>query len=300
MTEKTIEERVERLEKWLDVNNACIDDIPPLRSSLEAHANNPLAHPNLCTVASHRGVLDRLGKVENKAEAVLSEIGNYAWKQKELDTELKAQKILWKAHRAHLDVLISSLTGPEAYLDKSMQKVAEQMNVGKVPESPSHWLFDESTQRVIRQMLEPDIERLAEVAHDAHYNNHDGSIIPWDTCDPSYKSHTRDSIRAILKAMPRQEPYGREALLHMQFIVEFTRKMDQRYREHRPKKGDSWRESDIDYLYVCLRDEHQEVQDLRLPDLTGKHPAENLMSELIDLALVAAMCHAREGEQVND
>lgn len=162
-------------------------------------------------------------------------------------------------------------------------------------ESPAHWFFDEAAQRVMRQMLEPDIERLAEVAYEAERAYHNERLdcdfpSDWPGANESFKENKRWIARAILKAMPRQEPYAREALLHMQFIVEFTRKMDQRYREHRPEKGDSWREMPKYELITLLKEEWAELSTTPFSDTEG------LMSELIDLALVAAMCHAREGE----
>lgn len=50
---------------------------------------------------------------------------------------------------------------------------------------------------------EPDIERLAEVAHDGHYPN---PRIRWKTANEDYKENTRNSVRAILKELGRDVP----------------------------------------------------------------------------------------------
>lgn len=75
---------------------------------------------------------------------------------------------------------------------------------------------------------------------------------------------------------------------HRLFIIAFCSKMEARYEEHRAEKGDSWRGCDKQFLYDKLDEEYVEVFQ------TSPKDYDTLMSELVDLALVAAMCHARE------
>lgn len=90
------------------------------------------------------------------------------------------------------------------------------------------------------------------------------------------------------------------------FIDAFAEALRRKYYQHRPEKGEGWLGSDLDFMYDKLAEEHQEVQDLRLPDLTDpmraggprvEHPNHDFMRELEDLALVAAMCWWRENGQ---
>lgn len=76
------------------------------------------------------------------------------------------------------------------------------------------------------------------------------------------------------------------------FLYEFSLELMKRYEQHRPSKGDSWKEMDLSSLHCKLDEEYQEYVEL----MVGDDPK----PELIDLALVAAMCWAREGQPPTD
>ena len=168
---------------------------------------------------------------------------------------------------------------------------------------------------------EPDIERLAEVdrkLNDAVNHIKRGTEIN-STISLDLAQDKIEHARAILKELGYQgegaggpvdrvfeTEYPKGALPgSYAFLYEFILEVMKRYEQHRPKKGDSWKDSSLDFLYGLLGDEYSEVEDLLLPDLTDQtearsprlqHPSDDFMSELVDLALVAAMCWAREGD----
>jgi len=72
------------------------------------------------------------------------------------------------------------------------------------------------------------------------------------------------------------------------FIDEFRDMMELKYAEHYPEKGDSWRTCDINFLWSKLFEEAIETTE------AGIGPLRSAMSELVDLALVAAMLWQRE------
>ena len=86
------------------------------------------------------------------------------------------------------------------------------------------------------------------------------------------------------------------------FIDAFAEALRRKYHQHRPEKGESWLGCDLDFMYDKLDEEHQEIQDLRLPDFTSRapkvdHPNDDFMDELTDLGLVASMIWWRENGQ---
>lgn len=90
------------------------------------------------------------------------------------------------------------------------------------------------------------------------------------------------------------------------FIDVYCEALKREYGSNRKEKGNSFLVSDMDFMYDKLAEEHQEVQDLRLPDLTDQteargpriqHPSHDFMAELVDMGLVAAMCWWRENGQ---
>lgn len=90
------------------------------------------------------------------------------------------------------------------------------------------------------------------------------------------------------------------------FIDAFAEALKRKYHQHRPEKGDTWLGCDLDFMYDKLAEEHQEIQDLRLPDLTDPvrrrdpvpaHPSHEFKDELEDVALVSAMIWWRENGQ---
>lgn len=71
------------------------------------------------------------------------------------------------------------------------------------------------------------------------------------------------------------------------FIDEFATTLKRVYKKHFPRKGDSWKDCDIEFLNNKLLEEMTEVETSG-----GWLPIR--MDELVDLALVTAMIWARD------
>jgi hypothetical protein len=166
----------------------------------------------------------------------------------------------------------------KTYINMNQKLHSRLLKIEDVP-----WDKLTEQERWMRRFHTPaDIEQLAEVAMKAWGD---------EVTNPTEKEGNLfvPVVRAILKAAhPPQERFSREALLHMDFIVKFSRAMDARYREHQPEKGDSWRDMSMAELRLKFREEWEELNRTVFSD------HEQIMSELVDLALLAAMCWARE------
>jgi len=81
------------------------------------------------------------------------------------------------------------------------------------------------------------------------------------------------------------------------FIDEFKGMMELKYAEHHPKKGDSWKDCSMGFLWDKFLEEAREVCERAASQY---EPDKDTMSELVDVALVAAMLWAREKKNLID
>ena len=105
-------------------------------------------------------------------------------------------------------------------------------------------------------------------------------------CDP-FGTRTHGSQPFPLEEPPAEEP-EKEHDPTINFILAFEAKMIARYEEHMTEKGSSWIGIKKGFLYDKLDEEYCEVFQ------TDTEDPDALMDELVDLGVVAAMCHARE------
>ena len=89
-------------------------------------------------------------------------------------------------------------------------------------------------------------------------------------------------------AGPQKHPIVEQ--IDTDFIDRFADALKKMYKKHFPRKGDSWTTCDLEFLNNKLLEEMAEVETSG-----GFIPIR--MDELEDLALVAAMIWAREGEE---
>lgn len=75
--------------------------------------------------------------------------------------------------------------------------------------------------------------------------------------------------------------------MNTSFIDGFRDMMELKFAENYDEKGDSWRDCDMEFLWNKMFEEMIEVTDHHAMDGYGQ-------SELVDLALVAAMLWTRE------
>lgn len=81
--------------------------------------------------------------------------------------------------------------------------------------------------------------------------------------------------------------------MDIDFIERFATQLQIKYIAHHPRKGDSWKDCDMEFLNNKLLEEMAEVEN------SGDFILSR-MDELIDMALMAAMCWARESEKYEE
>lgn len=91
--------------------------------------------------------------------------------------------------------------------------------------------------------------------------------------------------------MPDERPIVRQ--IDTGFIDEFASSLKRMYEKHFPRKGDSWKDCDIEFLNNKLLEEMAEVETSG-----GWIPIR--MNELVDLSLVAAMVWARDNTEFEE
>jgi hypothetical protein len=101
-----------------------------------------------------------------------------------------------------------------------------------------------------------------------------------EKCDP-FGNRTHGSNPFPLEPAKEHDPT-------VNFILAFGAKMEARYQDNVAEKGSSWVGVKKGFLYDKLDEEYCEVFQ------TDDGDPDALMYELVDLGVVAAMCHARE------
>jgi len=90
---------------------------------------------------------------------------------------------------------------------------------------------------------------------------------------------------------PQEHPIVEQ--IDTDFIDEFAASLKRVYEKHFPRKGDSWKDCDIEFLNNKLLEEMFEVE-------TSGRWIPIRMGEFVDLALVAAMLWARDNTEFEE